>query len=106
MPFFVGCIKFMLMVKQVKQRHVPERTCVACRTSRPKRALVRLVYTDDGIVVDETGKRNGRGAYLCRRLSCWTLALNRGSLNKALRTTLRPEDIAFLREYALSLADE
>src|ERR671916_796064 len=49
-------------------RHIPERTCVACRSPRPKRELVRVVRAPDGTVtVDDTGKKSGRGAYLCRR---------------------------------------
>ena len=53
-------------------RPLPERTCVACRVSRPKRHLVRLVRTAEGTVeVDKTGKRAGRGAYLCPAQVCW-----------------------------------
>jgi len=47
----------------VAPRHVPQRTCVGCRTVRPKRELVRVVRTPEGTVeLDPTGKRSGRGA--------------------------------------------
>lgn len=92
--------------KQVARRkkHIPERTCVACREPRPKRDLARVVRTVEGqVVVDETGKRNGRGAYLCRQQGCWERAVKRGVLNQALRTTLKPEEIAALQVYAQTL---
>lgn len=88
------------------QKHVPERTCVACRAKRPKWELARVVHRAvDDVVVDETGKVNGRGAYLCRQRACWQLALKRGALNRALRTTLSPEIVAELTTYALSLPE-
>ncbi|MBN1261887.1 MAG: YlxR family protein [Anaerolineae bacterium] len=89
-----------------KRRHVPERTCVACRTQRPKRSLVRVVHTVSGeIVVDETGKLNGRGAYLCRCRPCWEQALKRGALSRALRASVSPETEAMLRAYAETLPE-
>jgi predicted RNA-binding protein YlxR (DUF448 family) len=60
---------------------------VACRTSRPKRELVRIVRTPDRrIVVDETGRLAGRGAYVCRTAACLTIANTRGALSRALET--------------------
>ena len=72
--------------------HVPTRTCVACRTERPKRDLVRLVRGDDGsVAVDTTGKLNGRGAYLCRDPACWTQAQRRKAVERALKVSLDEE---------------
>lgn len=68
----------------------PERTCVGCRTVRPKRELVRIVLSAEGpAAVDPTGKRNGRGAYLCRDrgTTCLVQARRRHALVRALRTT-------------------
>ncbi len=91
---------------QPRQKHIPERTCVLCRTRRAKRDLVRIVHlTEGGVVVDETGKRKGRGAYLCRQQACWTLALKRGALNQALRTNLSAEEITELQRYAATLPE-
>ena len=71
------------------RNHVPSRTCVACRTERPKRELVRLVRDASGAVVaDVTGKLNGRGAYLCQDPACWTLAQRRKALERALKVSL------------------
>jgi uncharacterized protein len=73
-------------------KHIPERTCVACRTSRPQRHLVRLVRTPEGTVeVDKTGRKRGRGAYLCPAQECWRLARARGSLDHALQTPVTPD---------------
>ena len=56
-----------------------------CRTVQSKRDLVRLVRTPEGqLVIDKTGKQNGRGAYLCRQRSCWEAALTGRQLGKAL----------------------
>ena len=71
------------------QRHIPERTCVACRSLRPKREMVRVVRTAVGAVeIDPTGKKSGRGAYLCGRFECWQLALRRHALDRALKAEL------------------
>ena len=71
------------------ERRIPTRTCVACRTSRPKRELVRIVRTPDGtVVVDDTGRLAGRGAYVCRTAACLTIANTRGALSRALETTV------------------
>ncbi|MDB5066951.1 MAG: hypothetical protein JWM18_3385 [Chloroflexi bacterium] len=68
----------------------PERTCVGCRAVRPKRELLRIVVPAEGpAALDPTGKRNGRGAYLCRDrgTTCLTQARRRHALVRALRTT-------------------
>jgi predicted RNA-binding protein YlxR (DUF448 family) len=71
---------------------VPLRTCVACRTERPKRELVRVVRTPDGsVVLDPTGRRAGRGAYLCADGACWSVALKKHSLERALEVPLPPD---------------
>lgn len=87
-----------------RRKHVPQRTCVACRTVRGKRELVRIVRTPEGaVIVDETGKRSGRGAYLCRQRSCWETALARRQLEQALKVALTSESETLLREYATGL---
>lgn len=83
---------------------MPERTCVACRQVRPKRELLRVVHSPaDRIEVDPTGKKAGRGAYLCRMRTCWELALKRHSLEQALKTSLSPEDREALTQFATTL---
>lgn len=90
--------------KLVIPRRVPQRTCVGCRTPRPKRELIRLVCLASGRVeVDPTGKKSGRGAYLCGMASCWELGLKRGKLARALRAEIAPPDRERLAEYARHL---
>ena len=71
---------------------MPQRTCVACRSTRPKRELVRLVRTEGGVEIDTTAKKEGRGAYLCPELACWEKALKGAALDKALRGPLSRDD--------------
>jgi predicted RNA-binding protein YlxR (DUF448 family) len=81
-----------------RKKHKPQRTCIACREARNKRDLIRVVRTPTGnIVVDPTGKANGRGAYLCRNSECWQTGLERGRLAKALKATITPEVLATLQ---------
>ncbi|MDY7076376.1 MAG: YlxR family protein [Chloroflexota bacterium] len=91
-----------------RRKHVPQRICVVCHTERPKRELVRIVRLsspgDEGkVLVDEMGKRSGRGAYLCRQRSCWEMTLARRQLERALKVTLTAETVTQLREYAAGL---
>ena len=51
-------------------KKIPMRRCVGCRESKPKKELIRIVRCEEGFVVDESGKRNGRGAYLCKDVCC------------------------------------
>ena len=71
------------------RKRIPQRTCVACREVGTKLELVRLVRISDGSVeIDTSGKKAGRGAYLCRARECWQSGLKGGRLEHALRTTL------------------
>jgi uncharacterized protein len=73
-------------------RRIPQRTCVACRTTRPKRELVRVVRAPDGSVsFDASGRAAGRGAYLCADGACWSAALKKSSIERALSATLPAE---------------
>jgi predicted RNA-binding protein YlxR (DUF448 family) len=92
-------------------RHIPQRTCVGCRTVLAKRQLVRLVrsVTATGEVqvrIDPTGKANGRGAYLHNRRSCWETALKSGALERALKVELSDADRAMLQAHGQQYSDE
>ena len=64
---------------------------MACRHPGDKRALVRLVRSGDaGVEVDPTGKKPGRGAYLCLTNECWESGILRGKLERALKVALTP----------------
>jgi uncharacterized protein len=86
---------------QRRPRHVPQRTCVACREKEAKRAFVRIVRTPEKLVeIDQTGKKNGRGAYLCTRRSCWDKAVTGNVLDRALNVTLDQVTRDTLHRYA------
>ena len=70
----------------MRPRKVPLRKCVACQQMMPKKELIRIVRTPDGaILVDLTGKKAGRGAYLCGKVSCFKLAKKSKALDRALK---------------------
>ena len=90
----------------VRAKHIPQRTCIGCRESSAKREFVRIVRTVEGTVeVDPTGKKSGRGAYLCRRRPCWETALKRDAVGRALKVALPTDDRAALSAYAATLPD-
>jgi len=79
-------------------KHVPQRTCVICRRTAPKRELVRLVRGADGeIVVDRTGKLPGRGAYVCRSEECARSGVSKKAIERALKARTSPEALDRLR---------
>ncbi|MBM3152412.1 MAG: YlxR family protein [Chloroflexi bacterium] len=92
--------------KTVKRpKHIPQRTCVGCRQVLPKRSLVRVARGPDGVQVDPTGKRAGRGAYLHDQRTCWEKGL-KGALAHALKTNLKPADLDLLVGYMQTLPEE
>ena len=86
-----------------RKRHIPERTCVACGSKKPKAELVRVARSPQGKVsVDHTGKAPGRGAYVCGP-DCWDTALGRGRLARSLGNALSAHDLETLRAEAIQI---
>lgn len=78
---------------------MPQRMCVGCRQMKPKRELIRIVRTpEEEIHIDPTGKRSGRGAYICPRRECLELALKQKSLGKALKMVIPLEIVESLQQ--------
>ena len=74
-------------------KHIPQRTCVACRETKAKRELIRLVHiSNESVEVDTSGKKAGRGAYLCPTPECWEMGLKGGQLERSLRTKLTQDN--------------
>ncbi len=85
---------------RARAKHVPQRTCLACRKVKPKQELVRLVRLSDGTIeIDPGGKKAGRGAYLCGLPECWDIGLKGGRLERALRTVITVTNREQLAEY-------
>jgi predicted RNA-binding protein YlxR (DUF448 family) len=87
----------------LRQRHVPERSCIACREKRAKGKLIRLVCRAGVVEIDHKGKEAGRGVYLCPIRECWDMGLKGNRLAYALRTELILENRKALVEYGKSL---
>lgn len=69
----------------MKQKKIPMRTCIVTKEKLPKNKLIRIVRTPDlNIVIDETGKQNGRGAYLKKDIEVYEKAKKTKTLNKHL----------------------
>jgi predicted RNA-binding protein YlxR (DUF448 family) len=90
-----------------RPRHIPQRTCIACRSTEAKRGLIRIVRTPEGRVeVDATGKKNGRGAYVHESRQCWDEALKRDRLKRALNVAIEDEDFGRLKAHADALPQD
>jgi predicted RNA-binding protein YlxR (DUF448 family) len=89
------------------RKHVPLRTCVACRQVRTSRELIRIVrLPSGGVVIDHTHKKSGRGAYLCSSRACWETALGKKLLEHALKTEIAEEELKELWKHCSSLPIE
>ncbi len=84
--------------QSLRRKPIPQRSCVVCREKSNKPALNRIVMTEEGIVVDRSGKLRGRGAYLCHKPACWQRAINTDILEKALRVSFTQADRERLRQ--------
>lgn len=87
---------------QKRVKHIPQRTCIGCRTVLAKKTLIRIVRTSEGVNVDPTGKAPGRGAYIHGNRSCWERAL-KGPIGNALKTELTEADRQRLSEYIITI---
>lgn len=80
-------------MKRLKK--IPQRTCIGCLEKKPKKHLIRIVRTPDSkIELDETGKKSGRGAYVCYNIECFKKAISGNKLFKALEKEISPDVIA------------
>ncbi len=64
------------------EKKIPMRTCIVCRNCKPKKELIRIVKNGDQILLDKTGKANGRGAYICNDENCIQRLKKQKNLNR------------------------
>lgn len=70
----------------MSQKKIPQRKCITCQDRNSKKTLIRIVKNKDGeIFVDNTGKANGRGAYICASKDCLEKAIKTRALNRAFK---------------------
>jgi len=86
-------------------KKIPMRMCVSCREMKPKKELARIVRTpEEKVLLDTTGRANGRGAYLCKNRACLEKAVKSRALERALEVKIEPETYDALR--AQMMVDE
>ena len=86
----------------MKPRKIPERQCLGCNEHKPKLDLLRVVKTPEGdILLDFTGKKSGRGAYICRDVRCLKKARKSKRIDSNLGVTV-PEEVYDRMERELS----
>lgn len=85
-----------------KPRKIPQRMCIGCREMRNKKELIRIVRTPQGAIeIDHTGKKPGRGAYICPELECLQQAFKGQRLQKALEQDISTELIETLKDQVI-----
>ncbi|MBO4415783.1 MAG: YlxR family protein [Lachnospiraceae bacterium] len=73
-------------------RKIPMRKCTGCNELKPKKELIRVIVTpEDEVMLDTTGKKNGRGAYICAKAECLREARKHKGLEKSLKKAIPSE---------------
>lgn len=91
----------------LKPRKIPLRKCIACQEMKPKKQLIRVVRTPlDVIEIDLTGKKSGRGAYICATISCFKMAHKSKAFDRSLKQTVSAEIYQRLAEDFIRVEDE
>lgn len=86
-------------------RKMPQRMCVGCREMKNKKELIRIVRTPEGnIEIDPTGKKSGRGAYICPEQRCFNKAVQAKRLQKALEKEIPVEIIDEIEKKLIDIA--
>ena len=82
------------------------RQCTGCREMKSKREMIRVIRTTENeICIDATGRKNGRGAYICPNMDCLKLAIKNRGLERSLKTTI-PESVYQQLEEEMSHIDK
>lgn len=78
----------------MKKRKIPLRKCLGCEENKNKKELVRIVKTpDDEVLIDSTGKVNGRGAYICNNKRCFNKAVKNNRVSRSLQIEIPKEKL-------------
>jgi predicted RNA-binding protein YlxR (DUF448 family) len=83
----------------MKKKKIPIRKCIACGEQKSKFELIRIVRNEEkNVEFDESGKKNGRGAYICKTEKCLTKAIKTGQIARALNVKISDESLDQLLE--------
>ncbi len=87
-------------------KKTPMRMCVGCQQMRDKNNMIRVIRTQDGeFCIDRTGKKNGRGAYICKSPDCLELAVKNHGLDRSFKTKIPKDTVEMLEEEMRALAE-
>lgn len=79
-------------------KKIPMRMCVGCRQMKEKKEMIRVLRTQEGeFCIDTTGKKNGRGAYICKNAQCLQMAVRNHGLERSFKMSI-PKETAVLLE--------
>ena len=91
----------------IAKNKTPQRKCIGCNESKPKKELIRIVKTPEGeMLLDKTGRANGRGAYICNDPECLQKAIKTKGLNRAFKMNVDTEVLVKLSEEMAELGKE
>lgn len=91
----------------MRQKRIPMRKCVACQEMMNKKSLTRIVRTPEGeVTIDPSGKKSGRGAYLCTKVECFQLAKKKKALDRALKQSVSDEIYTHLEDDFIKVQPE
>ena len=80
-------------------KKIPQRQCIGCREMKNKKDLIRILKTDtEGIIIDVTGKKNGRGAYICSSRECLEKSIKNHGLERSFKMKIDDYVYDLLRE--------
>ena len=82
----------------MEKKKTPQRMCIACRASKDKKDLIRIVKTESTFALDKTGKLNGRGSYVCNNQECMEKVIKNRILNKIFKTNINQDVYDNLKE--------
>ncbi|MFU0826550.1 MAG: YlxR domain-containing protein [Lachnoclostridium sp.] len=89
-----------------KTRKIPQRQCTGCGEMKSKKEMIRVIRTpEENILIDTTGKKNGRGAYICRSIECFQKAVKNHGLERSLKVAI-PREVYDELEKELSGLDQ
>ena len=82
----------------MKEKKIPMRRCVGCNTSKPKGELIRISAYGGDVKIDDSGRANGRGIYLCKSTDCFTKAKKRKAISRNLEIDISEQELERLFE--------
>lgn len=88
-------------------KKIPQRQCIGCGEMKNKKEMLRVLKTtDDQIIIDATGRKNGRGAYLCPSMDCYKKAVKNKGLERSLKMAIPKEVYEALEKEMDSIGEQ